>query len=502
MKRILWVFSLILFLISAPSLFAAGGGGTYGYHAEFFVYDHNGAPLAGINVKLWVTTQYGDPFDPDFYDCWEYGTTNSNGQAYLSCWIPTQYADELEKMQASMLNSDYTILYSENTVSYAQTRIYPRYDLMYDTDHNLIYDPWELPLAEKFCPSLKLHSPTDWIAPEPVEYINADVTSGLWFAAINTNSQKVDDFSVDDEGLFVPPVSNWHPWINNPSSSWETLTWNAYNYEGQPPGAAYGNYYLRFHFGFSGNPDPSGWSALYQTERNNNYFSHTIYAHLFVYGSRYVIQYWIFYPYNDGYNNHEGDWEHINVVVDSQDPADAEIVKVNFYFHHLVQLRIPSDMELDNNTHPVIYVGGSCAGIDLPATCVPGETSGGSYPEPGTWSNVGPLGFDEYVWGNGPYINYSEFIDGDPNDKRGIVILPEIDDIDYSNDLHMRWFKAAIPWGLWEADSPGEWLQPFLYIWPTTGGDIGNDGPPGPPYNSGWNTLEDNNSFSYYSARP
>ena len=27
------------------------------------------------------------------------------------------------------------------------------------------------------------------------------------------------------------------------------------------------------------------------------------------------MQYWFFYPWNDGGNNHEGDWEHINVVV-------------------------------------------------------------------------------------------------------------------------------------------------------------------------------------------
>ena len=104
--------------------------------------------------------------------------------------------------------------------------------------------------------------------------------------------------------------------------------------------------------------------------------------------------------------------------------------------------------------------------------------------------------------GSGPYIPYSEFIDNDPNDRRGIVILPEVDDIDYSSNLHMRWFKAQIPWGLWEADSPGEWAQGFLYIWPTEEGDVGNDGPPGPAYNSGWNTVGSNNSYDAYGYRP
>jgi hypothetical protein len=32
-------------------------------------------------------------------------------------------------------------------------------------------------------------------------------------------------------------------------------------------------------------------------------------------GVQLVLQYWFFYPYNDGGNNHEGDWEHIHVII-------------------------------------------------------------------------------------------------------------------------------------------------------------------------------------------
>ena len=121
--------------------------------------------------------------------------------------------------------------------------------------------------------------------------------SGLWFSLINITGQKVGDYPVTDEALFVPPVSNWHPWINNPNSSWETLTWDAFDYQGQPPGEpAAGDYHLRFHFGFNGDPDPNSWSPVYQDERDNNAFRHTLYAHFFKDGSNYVIQYWIFYP--------------------------------------------------------------------------------------------------------------------------------------------------------------------------------------------------------------
>jgi hypothetical protein len=76
-------------------------------------------------------------------------------------------------------------------------------------------------------------------------------------------------------------------------------------------------------------------------------------------GYEFVIQYWFFYPDNDGPNNHEGDWEHINVVVaprshvgrplaaseldrflsggDPLDGADPVVIRrVEYYFHHFV----------------------------------------------------------------------------------------------------------------------------------------------------------------------
>ncbi|MGH7713640.1 MAG: hypothetical protein ACREOG_20310, partial [Gemmatimonadaceae bacterium] len=80
----------------------------------------------------------------------------------------------------------------------------------------------------------------------------------------------------------------------------------------------------------------------------------------------FVIQYWMFYPFNDGPNNHEGDWEHINVSVTTRaraaaiddsaqhvalltehdlsqlldtdgTPLDSLIIReVNYFFHHNV----------------------------------------------------------------------------------------------------------------------------------------------------------------------
>lgn len=71
--------------------------------------------------------------------------------------------------------------------------------------------------------------------------------------------------------------------------------------------------------------DPESWRDEYyaeyggQLKREYQDFK-KIYLHPFVSagarsGLELVLQYWFFYPYNDGANKHEGDWEHVNVVV-------------------------------------------------------------------------------------------------------------------------------------------------------------------------------------------
>lgn len=68
----------------------------------------------------------------------------------------------------------------------------------------------------------------------------------------------------------------------------------------------------------------SSWRDAYQQLR---YLRSRIYVHPFVHEHRealaesrfeFVLQYWFFYPLNDGVNNHEGDWEHINVSVSTR----------------------------------------------------------------------------------------------------------------------------------------------------------------------------------------
>ena len=91
------------------------------------------------------------------------------------------------------------------------------------------------------------------------------------------------------------------------------------------------------YFDFPGE-DEKTWKQVYReldrkerAERSRN--DSRLYAHPFIYedpaaqdAARYelVIQYWTFYPFNDGPNNHEGDWEHINVRLTTLDRAASE----------------------------------------------------------------------------------------------------------------------------------------------------------------------------------
>jgi len=195
--------------------------------------------------------------------------------------------------------------------------------------------------------------------------------------------------------------------------------------------------YQVMFFDFPGD-SPETWRSAYE-----NAFSGLMprqyrdwlktYVHPFIHaradgGYEFILQYYFFYPVNDGGNNHEGDWEHINVSVSPREAlgrpltadeirgilsADADddagpggplvISYVDYYFHHQVyrmdyvqpaawapvdqwkqQLRtLPAERrgareiwklirnnawwdreETIPNTHPVCYVGADNKGLD------------------------------------------------------------------------------------------------------------------------------------------
>ncbi|NIT36405.1 MAG: hypothetical protein GTN49_07880, partial [candidate division Zixibacteria bacterium] len=62
--------------------------------------------------------------------------------------------------------------------------------------------------------------------------------------------------------------------------------------------------------------EPDYWYQIYY-KLAEEYDTATIYYDIFRDSGKPVIQYWFFYPFNDWVNDHEGDWEHINVRITS-----------------------------------------------------------------------------------------------------------------------------------------------------------------------------------------
>jgi hypothetical protein len=184
--------------------------------------------------------------------------------------------------------------------------------------------------------------------------------------------------------------------------------------------------------------DPESWKRAYEAEyggqlRREFRGFKKAYVHPFVApgardGLELVLQYWFFYPFNDSANKHEGDWEHLNVVVsprsrivstlgaedvramlardasglDGDDPL--VIRRVEYFVHgkvftldygapnvyaprsvweaeleahkqerlgeneirHIIRSRAYQDRgEKVLNTHPVAFIGGDSKGLDL-----------------------------------------------------------------------------------------------------------------------------------------
>jgi hypothetical protein len=389
-----------------------------------------------------------------------------------------------------------------------------------DADRNSIRDEYEAQLAEKFAPSLVLHSRDHGVSPEPVEIMGVDMTEPgayLWARIWNSNGQLVDnrelggyEFKTNQKFSFdffagpraIYPDGNYSSYPGHISGGMS------------PPGKAYGWYHLTLHPAWAGpnGNDPDTWYAAYEEERIHNHYPDTIYCHLFRQGDEIVIQYWFFYPFNACVNRHEGDWEHINVVVTSQDPYEAEITRIDYCFHHWVMVReVPGvDYLVMDETHPLVFVGGYASLYLTGEGTWQGAGSHGSYPMCGTWVDIGPTGprlpsCDENVDGQGRYIPYHKF---------DLVILPDKDKIDYKAHPELSWLKANIQWGHLMVASAGQkqlnWAHffndllfniPEIFI--DLPHDVGNLAPLGPAHNPGWNrTGPVGEAYKVYDKTP
>lgn len=192
-----------------------------------------------------------------------------------------------------------------------------------------------------------------------------------------------------------------------------------------------------------------------------------VYAHLSWHdqaASLVQIQYWFWYPYNKFANNHEGDWEHINAIVDLS--AEPTLVDLHWAAHavefpqYTYATRITAD---DGGDHPVVFVGG-CGEISDYGGCY----SGGSYPWPGLYEGAA-LAITEDVTPMARLVH---------SDEIAVVVMPEPDE-SLSQDL--SWLPLDIYHGQWTVEENSGIIQAG-----------GGDGPPTQPaYKGSWNAPYD-----------
>jgi len=79
-----------------------------------------------------------------------------------------------------------------------------------------------------------------------------------------------------------------------------------------------------------------------------------------------VLQYWFFYPYNNWYNKHEGDWEMIQIIL-NKTIGDPIPLVATYSYHHDANTSDWINIEKINGTHPKVFVakGGHASYWDL-----------------------------------------------------------------------------------------------------------------------------------------
>jgi len=193
-------------------------------------------------------------------------------------------------------------------------------------------------------------------------------------------------------------------------------------------------------------------------------FAPTQHAHLFWWNrdqGLLAVQYWFFYPFNEWVNRHEGDWEHVNVILQGpshlQDPDAFRPVGYRFSFHSLCLdtdrvMRVAGPDPAGD--HVVVFVGGRGRLLWWSGTA-----SGASYPLPAFYRRVGsgPIKPDEDTRHVERFLAPQDF---------QIVMLPEPERLDSRAHPELSWLKLPFYAGQARMRS-----NPPLIDW------LGNGGP-------------------------
>ena len=331
---------------------------------------------------------------------------------------------------------------------------------------------------------------------------------------------------------------------------------------------------------------PSSWRRIYgrlDPRRGSHIFVHPFIHEAPADDARFqlVFQYWFFYPFNDAVNTHEGDWEHINVIVVTRAAArlasprsaaralldsatiaailgSAEIddslivAAVDHYFHESVltldYLALTDSLSEESGhwsaenphyvwedldfarrivrerlsiaggrlaTHPMVFVGGNNKGPDELLTLRPTfrgsfkRNSDASYPFPGVWESVGPLGATEKVYGAAvpdvradSSLPWYQLIDDEYSliyRAGDMTLLPDwerVEPIVMEQPAARRdwsWLMLPIRWGYPAMESLGAGMVKHA--------DLGNIALLTPTYHPTWNRIGPSRRHSEYQLR-
>jgi hypothetical protein len=212
-----------------------------------------------------------------------------------------------------------------------------------DVDRDGISDTEEERLLQKFAPQVRLH-PDDWTKPASVDWL---------LPLTHMNYSHLGNFlffSCPDHTILAHGTPTYG---TNTSTD---ITAQQHQSATDWPGC---NDFGPYHRSDSFSPDSHEGFYLQQYDGSHGGSSTQhdwkVYGHVYPGSSnRVVVQYWFFYPYNDGYLtfNHEGDWEHILLVVE---PQNGDAVVDVWYSQHDSPRRYTWDQLTKVNGHPVVY---------------------------------------------------------------------------------------------------------------------------------------------------
>jgi len=299
-----------------------------------------------------------------------------------------------------------------------------------DLNGNGIPDDDEQALAEKFVPEIVMHAGNEMIP----------TNVGIY---VDPGRGPLEELIVDQAGRLIAR-NTWWPTPEHTMQDIfaETKPWPA----GLQPDGFIHTWFLVF------GPDADEITVQYWHDNYSYiigqglYTGATVYYNIFKEAGHAVIQYWFFYPFNDWGDDHEGDWEHINVKLNSADLARSGVDEVLYYFHRQFKTLDGADVDYapGTETHAQVFVGGQFP----PSPVGRGDCSGGSYWRSGIINDVWGL-VDEHIT-EGTRVRWSWFTNPDHHLERLVRN-------DKGNNLW--WSEFPSHWGRMGAMLAEDWSE-------------------------------------------